>query len=160
MLGDVKLGGGIQPNQNMSHSIYGCWDAYISMVFLRKEAIALWERIESLHDRIEANPGHRNNGVARERIAAMEQQVIDLQDRFVLHEQHADGYWKGMTKKVREEEGVHAMFGVGLDDPTVLGGWNRTMGDNKGAPQSFRINPVVLQFAPPHVAQAYVRRVR
>lgn len=160
VLGDVKLGGGIQHSRNMSHAVYGCWDAYISMVFLRREAVALWERIESLHDRIGENPGHRNNGVARERIAAMEQQVIDLQSRFILHEQNANTYWKEMTVKVRDEEGVQHMFNVDPATPGILGCWNRSLGDNPGAPKGCKVNPVVLQFAPPSVAEAYTRGYR
>jgi hypothetical protein len=148
VLGDVKLGGGIQPSRNMSHNTYGCWDAYISMVFLRREAVALWERIESLHDRIEENPGHKNNGVARERIAAMEHQVIELQDRFVLHEQSANAYWKEMTVKVRTRKESSTCSTSSRPPPISLGAGTVTWETIQGLPRGSRSIP--SSYSSPH----------
>lgn len=161
----ITLGGervGIHPpdNQSLTHVAYGCWDAYISMQFVRAEAIQLWERAESLHHRIDENPSHPSTAKAKERIEQLEAKILTLQSQFLTHDQSADAYWKMMTVRERERDAFHEMYGVEPDTPSILGNWHRDLGGREGAPKMFRMNPVALQFAPPHVAAAYIKGVR
>lgn len=160
VLGGERVGVHKSPTSSISHAAYGVWDNYISMQFTRAEAIALWNRVEALHDRVDEDPGHPSVGKARERIEHLESKILSLQAEFLKHDEEADAYWRGMTVRERFKDSVHELFGVEPEVPSILGNWHRQLGSMEGAPKRFRMNPTALSFAPPHVAAAYIKGVR
>jgi hypothetical protein len=142
--------GNIEP---LTHSL---WESMIDMQEQRAKAAAVWERIINLEAKLAKRPNGPKAMKIINRIDLLSFIVREHQWRFLVLEEDVDLRWKQMTARQREEQDLPDMFGCDADVNSMLGAWNRLLGQQK--PSRFPLDRIMFKFISPEHAAAYKGR--